>query len=144
MKFIADDGRVFNNYDDCAEYERTHGKIIEYANLFYDGITLYDEDGNISQPKVDISNAEKYWKELIDILDGAKASYFSIEIENDEWKEITDFILEEYGIPLPPSRGLWRYDWPSNEWVTFSTELKKFLNVWRKGKLLSNLKVTFA
>ena len=141
MKFVVDDGRVFNNYEDCAEYERTHGKIIKYANLFYDGITLYDEDGNISQPKTDISNTETYWEEIIDILDDAKASYFNIKIENNEWQEITDFIYEEYGIPLPPSRGLWRYDWSMDKWVDFSTDMKNFLNMWSKGRMLPTLKV---
>ena len=144
MKFVADDGKIFDNYDECKDYERTHSKIIEYANLFHDGITMYDEDGNIFQPSADILNTEEYWNELIENLDDSNVSYFDIELDNDDCKEIADFIYEEYGIPIPSSRGLWRYDWSIDEWVTFSTELKNFLNVWRKGKLLPNLKVTLA
>lgn len=142
MKFVADDGRTFDNYEDCKDYERTHGKIYKYANIFYDSVTLYDKNGNISEPSVDIIDTENYWNELMELLETDQASYINIreDVSEEEWNEINNFIYAEYGTYVPIHTGVWRYDWNDEKWVKFSDDVKIFLDKWEK--LCPKVKVT--
>lgn len=134
MKFVADDGRIFNNYEACKDYERTHGKIYKYAHIFYDSITLYDKNGNISEPSIDIIDTENYWNELMKLLETDHASYINIceDVSEEEWDEISNFIDEEYRTSVPTNIGIWRYDWNDEEWVKFSDDIKNFCAKWNK------------
>lgn len=131
MKFVADDGRIFDNLEDCKEYERTHSKITEYANLFDTSVAIYDGEGNRCKPSTDIQHTEEYWKELIEILED-DAWYFNITVNSQKWEEINDFIYDEYGLILPPALGFWRYDSRTDGWKSFDEDIKTMCDRWRK------------
>ena len=131
MKFVADDGKIFNTMEDCEEYEKMCNVGKKIAQLWYNNVTTYDNEGRQTEPDSEVNNTYNYLKEVCNIMDECDESAFiNIQCNHNEWMEILHFFNTEYGISLPTEKGLWRYDNDENEWVNFEKELETFKKSW--------------
>lgn len=131
MKFVADDGKIFETMDECEEYERMHNEGAKIARLWYNYVTVYDDYGRVTKPHSNfIYNLSAFWEELNEIIsDDNKSRFIRIDAEcEEEWVGIRDYFYNEYGYILPDYIGLWRYK--DIEWVNFEEELQQFKENW--------------
>lgn len=136
MKFVADDGKIFDTMEECEEYEQIHSVGKEIAQLWYNNITTYDNEGRVTEPDTDVNDTSNYLKEVYDIMsDCYKSTFIQIGCSHSEWMKIRKYFEEEYGINLPIEYlpiecGTWRYDNDNYEWINFEKELKTFKENW--------------
>lgn len=130
MKFIADDGKIFDTMEECEEYEKIQSEGKEIAALWYGFITMYDEDGDV------IKSQFSWDKEIKDYLDDTAAKivdeswFIKIECDDCSWDKIYHYFINECGVYLPKDRGIWRYDNMMDEWVEFNKDYEEFKKKW--------------
>lgn len=131
MKFIADDGKIFDTMEECEDYE-TKNSTISLALYWNDNITMLNKNGEVVEPKV-MPMEHNYLNHLASFLDSDTVWYLIIpeKCDNDvQWKKFCDFIDNEYSINIPISSGIWRWDEDTYEWHNFVNEYKKFTDQW--------------
>lgn len=121
-KYIADDGKEFDNEDDCLEYE----KGIEIKKVY--GFKAYDRQGKEIFPKDYISDMNDF---IYDV-------YF-IKVENIKgWEEFENLCLDEFdtyfydGLDEISETGLYYKDEDYDCWVNWETEYEKLRAIRRK------------
>lgn len=130
MKFIADDGEIFDTMEECEEYEKIQNEGSVIAQLWMNNITLYDDEGNVSNPVFD-NDIAAYLNSIVDALNGDDSSFIAISADCAEWNKIRDYFHNDFGNLLPAHPGLWRYDWDDHEWKNYNKELQTFLGHWK-------------
>ena len=133
MKFIADDGTIFNTIEECEDYEAKISAI-PLALYWHSYITMLNEDGEIVEPDADPTQPD-YLKHLANLLDDDEVWYLIIpkKCDNDvQWKKLCDFIDDEYSVNIATSSGVWH--WNGRQWCNFEDEYKKFINQWKPIK----------
>ena len=130
MRFIADDGKIFNTIDECEEYEKVQNQGKEIAIVLNNYVTIYDEHGQELTPT---TNWEDNISDYLDII--AKfityESYFiKIDTDNDVWEKVYNYFYNEYGVYLPHFCGLWRYSLDDHEWIEFKKDYDNFKKMW--------------
>lgn len=133
MKFIADDGKIFDTMEECEEYEKILNEGSVIAQLWMDNVTLYDNEGNVSNPLFD-NDIAAYLNSIADALNGDESSFIAIHATGAEWSRIRDYFKDEFGHILPGCPGLWRYDWDTHQWINYYVELYNFLKNWEAIK----------
>lgn len=131
MKFIADDGKIFDTMEECEEYEKVLGEGKEVAVLWHDFITMYDNDGKV------IRSTFNYDKETHNYLNHTndiclnEAFFIRIDCSAYDWEKITNYFSNEYGAYLPSyEKDIFRYDTSNDEWVSFHEEYTNFKEKW--------------
>ena len=130
MKFIADDGKIFDTMEECEEYEKIQGKGKEVAALWNKFITMYDADGKevASTFKWD-TRTKAYLYETSDILCN-EAFFIKIDCSASDWEKITNYFADEYGTYLPNyEKDIFRYT-INDEWISFREEYAAFKEKW--------------
>lgn len=131
MKFVADDGKIFDTMEECEEYEKLNNEGNKIAQLWYNYITTYDETGHM------IESSYNYTKEIKDYLDDTATIvvddtiFLDIHCTSDEWEKIKKYFDKEYGVVLPSYvRGFHRYDYEMEEWTSFHNDYEAFKKKW--------------
>lgn len=130
MKFLADDGKIFDTLEECENYEEIMNEGSVIAQLWMNNVTLYDSNGKVSNPLFD-NDIAAYLHSIVNALNEDESSFISISANCCEWNRIHDYFMNEFGSSLPEGPGLWRYDWYDYEWINYNTELQTFLDHWK-------------
>lgn len=131
MKFVADDGKIFDTMEECEEYEKMNGEGQEIARLWYDYVTTYNMAGKITEPLSSVKNTKLFLHEVSEIISDSDDSAFIYIAPDCPWEKIRDYLYEEYGYELPDDGdGFWRYDDEKCEWIRFENEFKNFKANW--------------
>lgn len=134
MRFIANDGKIFDTAEECKEYEEKENKTDknlgkEIAELWDRYISTYDSEGREIKPQCSRENFKDYLNELEDII--ASSSFIKICCITEEWEKIKKYLKVNYKIYyIPYKNGLWRYDTAETEWISFAEEYEDFKAVW--------------
>lgn len=131
MKFIADDGKIFDTMEECEEYETKTGAI-SLAHYWHDNITMLNEAGRIVEPNIDPTHDPDYLKHLASFLERDEVCYLIIpkQCDNDvQWEKLCDFIDNEYSVNITISSGIWH--WEEYEWRNFENDYRDFMNKWK-------------
>lgn len=131
MKFVADDGKIFDTMEECEEYEKMCGEGREIATLWKKYITTYDKNGHVTESIYTIDEDVSFFlQETSEILSTDASTYIKISCANYEWEKISNYFRNEYGVYLPDFRGLWCYDGVTEEWIEFSADYEAFKKKW--------------
>lgn len=137
MRFVADDGKIFNNYEECEEYETKMIEGKEIAEFFRECVVLKDGEGQILNINLPTNTCE-YLDSISKIIEG-EAFYMSIggnlDISQEEnskiYQKAKEYFYIMYGIILPSTRGIWRYDGLREDWVDIIDEGNKLIEKWK-------------
>ena len=120
MKYMATDGKIFNNYDDCEHYEKV---ILPSAKFIKGYVELFDEDGNLFP--IEEMTAE-------DIYELCRDFSFYVHVTQNRDTDRLD---------IPLTKGWYRLD--DNEmWVSIYDDFRNFYNKW--SHIFPNLTFTGA
>lgn len=144
MRFIADDGKIFDTAEECREYEEKEDNKVktdensgkEIAELWDNYICTYNSEGHEIKPRYNQENFKDYLNDVEDILESA--SFIIICCTDEEWEKISKYLRVKYNICCLPSYhgprlmplGLWRYDTFTADWIKFSEEYENFKATW--------------
>ena len=131
MKFIADDGKIFDTLEECEEYEKLNNEGNKIAQLWYDCITTYDDTGHTIESLYDYKKDVKSYLDDTAAIVTDYAIFLDIGCTSDEWKKINKYFYKKYGLVLPSYvRGLSRYDYEEEHWISFSNDYDEFKKRW--------------
>lgn len=131
MKFIADDGKIFDTMEECEEYEKMNNCGKEIAQLWYNYITTYDETGHMIESSYDFKKDIKSYLDDTEAIVADDTIFLSIDCTKCEWEKIKKYFNEEYGLVLPSyARGLFRYDYEVEKWISFNNDYEEFKKKW--------------
>lgn len=130
MKFIADDGKIFDTMEECEEYEKVQSSGKEIATLWHDFVTMYDDDGEVIKSKFNwIKETKEYLYHTSDILCN-EAYFIKIDCSASDWKKIKEYFMDEYGAYLPNyEKDVFRYT-DNEEWISFHEDYAAFKKKW--------------
>lgn len=117
--YIANDGKTFENEEDCREYEAR----MEFSDILQ-SITLFFEDGEI---------IDFFKNSLFDFdraLDEALFILIPSCLSDERIKYFSDTVSEFDGKQFPTATGLYRWDYNRDEWVSFKAETQRFIENW--------------
>ena len=131
MKFIADDGKIFDTMEECEEYEKMNSEGKEISQLWYNHITIYDAAGHMIESSYDFKkDIKSYLDNTADIFTD-DAVFLDINCTNCEWEKIKKYFHNEYGLNLPSyARGFFRYDFGTEHWISFHNDYEEFKKKW--------------
>lgn len=132
MKFIADDGKIFDTMDACEEYEKMNNEGKEIAQLWYNYITMYDETGHMIESSYDFkNNIKSYLDDTANLIAADNTAFLSMDCTSGEWKKIEKYFSNEYGLTLPSyARGFHRYDYEWGQWISLHKDYEEFKKKW--------------
>lgn len=131
MKFIADDGKIFDTMEECEEYEKINSEGKEIAQLWYNYITTYNETGHMIESSYEYTNKIKDYLDDTAAIVADDAIFLSIDCTSGEWEKIKKYFDKEYGLVLPSyARGLHRYAYEIEEWISFHNDYEAFKKKW--------------
>ena len=117
MKYLAEDGTIFECIDDCEEYERYQlGDGMITRNTIQNFVRLFDDNSNII-PFPTYEYCIDWWMNFHDII-CCEAEYIEIEhnCPSSDWKKVCNFEYNEFGFALPKKSGFYKYNWDNQEW----------------------------
>lgn len=121
-KYIADDGKEFDDEDDCLDYERG----IKIKDIY--GFKTYDQRGKEIFPKDYVSNMTEFSYDVC-----------YIRVENIKgWEEFEKLCIDEFdtyfynGLDEISEKGLYYKDDDYDCWVNWDYEYEKLRNIRRK------------
>lgn len=136
MKFVADDGTIFDTMEECQEYERNNdtGYIKELIQKY---ITLYDSFGR----ELTLIDTPTYLDDFDNIFRDDTCYIKVNSLIDDEYSVVCDYFFNEYGTCLPSYSGIWRYNDSDCEWHRLSDEIDELMYHWKN--LLKNVTITY-
>ena len=136
MKFVADDGTIFDTMEKCQEYERDSNTNY-VKELIQKYITIYDSFGR----ELTVTDTPTYLNDF-NYTFLHDTSYVKINnLIDDEYSIVRDYFEEEYGTDFPCYTGTWLYDDSENEWRRLSDEIDEFMYHWKN--LLKNITIAY-
>ena len=135
MKFVADDGTIFDTMEECQEYEKNNNTSY-VKELIQKYITLYDSFGRelIVDTPIELDDFNNVFCE--------DACYIKINnLISDEYSVVRDYFYDKYGTCFPLYTGVWRYSDSDCEWHRLSDEIDEFMYHWKD--FLNNIKITY-
>ena len=132
MKFIADDGQIFDTMEECEEYEKMNSEGKEIAILLNNYITMYDEKGSMIESSYDVKeNIKLYLDDTANIFASDNTAFLNVDCTNSEWGKIKKYFSSEYGLILPSyARGFFRYNYEEGYWISFHKDYEEFRKKW--------------
>lgn len=125
--YIANDGKAFENEEDCREYEAR----IEFSDILQ-SVTLFSEDDKV----IEFGNTLFTFDEA---LDDAIFILIPSYLRDERIKYFSDTVSELDGKLFPTATGLYRWDYNMAEWVSFKAETHRLIEVWEP---MLNIKIT--
>lgn len=138
MKFVAEDGKVFDTMEECEKYEKK-SDMSEMAAILDKYVVMVNFLGKVVKPETDYKeDCEKFLAEFEKIMicdnhNGAKYVIVYRPSDGSE-KKVTDALdwFSDYaGIYIPCKPGVWRWD-EDEEWVDYGTDYLNFRRMWEK------------
>lgn len=131
MKFIADDGKIFDTMEECEEYEKMNSEGKEIAELWYNYISTYDATGHMIESSYDYKKDIKSYLEDTATNIIYDTEFLSINCTSCEWEKIKKYLYQEYGLNLPSyTRCLFRYNYETEQWINFHEDYEEFKKRW--------------
>lgn len=128
--YIADDGRAFENEDECFKYEVQ----INYSDILQ-SVIMFTEEGKVILFENDLYSFN-------DALDNATFILIPSCLENSRISAFSNEIMNDYyGKFFPTAKGLYRWDWHNDNdgWISFKTDVSQMTEQWNA---LLNITVT--
>lgn len=126
--YIADDGRAFENEDECFKYEMQ----INYSDILQ-SVIMFTEEGKVILFENDLYSFN-------DALDNATFILIPSCLENSRISAFSNEIMNDYyGKFFPTATGLYRWDYNRDEWVSFKAETHRLIEMWEP---MLNIKIT--
>jgi len=118
--YIANDGKAFENEEDCREYEAR----IEFSDILQ-SVTLFSEDGKV----IEFGNTLFTFDEA---LDDAIFILIPSYLRDERIKYFSDTVSELDGKIFPTATGLYRWDWHNDNdgWISFETDVSQMTKQW--------------
>lgn len=125
--YIANDGKAFDDEEDCREYEAR----MEFSDILQ-SVTLFSEDSKV----IEFGNTLFTFNEA---LDDAVFILIPSYLKDERIKHFSDTVYELDGKLFPTTTGLYRWDYIRDEWVSFKAETLRFIENWES---MLNIKIT--
>lgn len=135
MKFVADDGKVFETHNECEQYEKAQ-KNSNIVENWHNYVLMFDYEGTRISINIDVNEITAYLDEIERHINSDV--FYLIINEKCNWEAISEYFYEEYGLILPENTGTYHWDGYYEEWISFEEEIKRLNNRWKP----LNLKVT--
>lgn len=134
MKFIANDGTVFDHARACEIYE-DHGMTIHDAvNILRTFVHIYDRAQRVinfalylDQSGLDLSDMD-WLNNFISRIECDDCYYFRIDCDEKTWETVYDILEEEGSAEIPKHPGLY---WWDDEWISYEDDKRNFDNRWK-------------
>ena len=107
--YMADDGKIFDNYDDCYEYE-----LNQSLGSIDARIRMFDECLNPMTEKLTTANSDS-------IL--GRCAY--IYLADQAAVNIMQDLYDQFGYIFPKSAGYWYYDYENDIWVSLTEKIEE-------------------
>lgn len=140
MKFVAEDGEIFDTMEECEEYEKKLGvgEMGQAAAILNGYVVMLNYLGKIVRPETDYrEDCEKFLAEFEQIMlstmnNGAKYVVIRPSSRDSGMKTANalKWFSDYAGIYVPCKPGVWR--WTGDEWVEYSDEYLEFRRNWEK------------
>lgn len=138
MKFIAEDGKVFDTIEECEEYEKKLGvgEMGKAAYILKECVIMLNRFGITVAPKTDLhDNCEQYLTEFEKIMNSEGingAAYVIVQqrFPDEKIEEALNWFAKYSGISVPHFVGIWR--WDGDEWIEYYHEKSNFMHNWEK------------
>jgi len=129
MKFIANDGTIFDNQKECEMYENHNMAIHDIVNVLRTSVRLYDREQKVINLKKLTTASDRNWFLIfIDCVERDDCCYFRIDCDEATWKPIYDILEEEGRTEIPKHPGLY---WWDDEWISYEDDKRNFDNRWK-------------
>lgn len=139
MKFVAEDGKVFDTMEECEEYEKKLGvgEIGQVAATLHDYVVMINCLGKVVKPETDYKeNCEKFLTEFEHIMlstmsNGAKYVIIHPSRLGADMKtaDALEWFSDYAGVNVPCKPGVWRWD---DEWIEYTDDYLNFRRNWEK------------
>lgn len=134
MKFIANDGTVFDHARACEIYDNYGMTIHDVVNILRTFVHIYDRMQRainfalyLDQSGLDLSDMD-WLINFISRINCDDCYYFRIDCDEKTWKTIRSIILEESDVETPKHPGLY---WWNDEWISYEDDKHNFENRWK-------------
>ena len=135
MKFVADDGKVFETIEDCEEYEYKVS-LTSYAKYWHDNILMLDIFGKVV--KFDVNTEDiNFFDRLVSTISYTDVVFLIVPKEctdNKMWLEIVNIFKYKYESILPETGGVYRWQWPEDRWVSYEEDCRLLQERWKDVK----------
>lgn len=141
MKFVAEDGKVFDTMVECEVYEKKLGigEMGQAAAILNDYVVMLNYLGKVVEPETDYKeNCEKFLTEFEKIMvsqhyEGAKYVVIcpSYVDSNEKIINALKWFSDYAGIYIPCKPGVWRWD-EEEEWIEYTDDYLNFRHNWEK------------
>jgi hypothetical protein len=129
MKFIANDGTIFDNQKDCEMYENHSMTIHDVVNVLRTFVHLYDRaKESFDIPESANLSDENWFLDFIGRIERDDCYYFRIDCDEATWKTVYDILEEEGSAEIPKHPGLY---WWDDEWISYKDDKQRFENRWK-------------
>lgn len=131
MKFVANDGKVFDTMEECQEYEYEYSENAELEKEIRRNVVFYNCYGDAVN-FMDV-HGEDFWDNFDTInQDVDSSSYVKITGSNEFCAKLSKCCFEEIGLHFPRESGMYRWDNECDDWVEIDSDIEYFCNYWRK------------
>lgn len=131
MKFVADDGKVFDTMEECQEYEYNFSAAAKFEKEVRQNVFFYDCNGDI------VNFPDAYGEDFWDTFDAIAqdtdlSAYIKIIGSNKFSAEFSNYCYKEIGATLPHNNGIYRWDNELEDWIEIDSDIKYFCGLWEK------------
>lgn len=129
MKFIADDGTIFDNQKDCEMYENHGATIHDVVNMLRTFVHIYNRAQKIiDTTKFNALSDMDWFLIFISRILRDDCYYFRIDCDEATWKTIYNVIHAESDVEIPKHPGLY---WWDDKWISYEDDKRNFANRWK-------------
>ena len=128
MKFVANDGKIFDTMEDCEAYELEHGDVRVIEDTIRKTVAFYDVNGK----HIEFTSAHgaAFWDEFEHIIGDTNNRYVALYGNEIECEKIFDYVDNELSECFPSEKGL--YIWTNDDhWASFNEEKEDFIKRWK-------------
>lgn len=118
--YVANDGKEFDYEYECIKHETQ----TEFSDILQT-VTFYSEQGEVISFDNDIDS-------FSDALGDANFILIPSYLRDEHIKHFNDKVMYVYGAEFPTATGLYRWNWDNEEWISFTSETRRFTEKWNK------------
>lgn len=107
--YMADDGTIFDNYEDCEAYE-----FEQNLKSVKDNLKMWSDTWEPINEEINTTN-----------YDNILGSCAYIFLGNETAVRVADKIGYEYGYSMPKKVGYWYYDYEEGTWICLNEKIIK-------------------
>ena len=118
--YVADDGKEFDDEYECIKHETQ----TEFSDILQT-VTFYSEQGEVISFDNDIDS-------FSNALGDANFILIPSYLRDEHIKHFNDKVMSVYGAEFPTATGVYRWNWDNEEWISFTSETRRFTEKWNK------------